>query len=228
MTRRETGKEGPPPRRRAELRFTSKADFLKHFLPDVGIGGFQWVTGPLEAGTPLELSLSFIGHPARFTLSGVVVWRHSSPPQRPELPAGVGIEFDVSCRAELHQVLKFAMLKDDESTRVRDDRRQARIRVRIECRYLYQDSLVTARVKDISEIGLYIETNRLLPEGTRFIFYLLDDHILRPLVMEGVVVWMSEEGEKPGFGVQLIFDSLKHKTEHRRYVNGLGAAFEDT
>jgi Tfp pilus assembly protein PilZ len=228
VPKRPPKKDSNPAHRRAELRFASKAEFLKHYLPDIGIGGLQWVTGPLETGTLLDVSISFIGHTRRFILGATVVWKHSAPPMRPELSPGVGIEFDAGSKDVLREMLKFATFKEDESVRARDDRRHARIRVQIDCQYLYQNKLVSARVMDISDMGMYIATDRLLPEGTHFVFYLLDDHVLRPLVMEGVVVWSSPEGEKSGFGVQLVFDSRKHQADVKRYIASLGEAFEET
>lgn len=208
--------------RTANLRFSSTTEFVERFLADVGIGGFQWEHSGVKMGEHFLFTVSFIGSTRHFELTGKVVWSNSSPPMKPELPVGVGIEFDPECKQTVHEIMHFAAYGDGrDALRAKDDRREVRFSVDLECEYLYRGKLTRALVGDLSRKGLFISTRQMLSHGDQFVFFLSDARQLRPLVLEGRVVHTKAEGAKRGFGVQLLFDSLKHKTEVQRYVEGL-------
>ncbi len=217
---------------KVEIRFLNKRDFLDYFLPDVGIGGFHWAGPPGKISDSVSgrvhFRLAFVGTSKKYEMDGKVVWRHSRPPMRPQLPPGVGIEFLPASRKALKELLTFVASKDeDEVLKSVDDRKENRIRVSLRCEYLFKRKLVRERLSNISSTGLYIETDRILEEGERFLFFLHDKQFLRPMVMEGRVVWANRRGERPGIGVQLLFDSRKHKGDVQRYVNSLSEVLDE-
>lgn len=209
------------PSRQLNLRFVNKREFLGRYLPDVGFGGYQLASDPIDTGTILSLSVSMVGFTERYELLGKVVWRHSQPPMRTDLAKGVGVEFLPECREALKALLAFCASDQtpDAALRPRDDRHDARLPVTLECEYLYEDHMIRERVSDISVNGLFIQTERGLPTGQDFVFFLHDSALIRPLVMSGRVVW-NEGRERQGFGVELVFDSRKHQHEYRQFVTG--------
>lgn len=215
-------------KKKVELRFSNKVDFLDRYLADVGIGGYQWDGSDVKAGEEIDFLVTFIGAKNRFELCGNVVWRKSKAPMRPDLPEGVGIEFKPEYEDTLRDLVGYALLDDeDDALRASDDRRQSRIRVVMTCEYLFENKMVKAQVLDISSDGLYVNTNYLLPEEKRFVFFLNDEEYLRPLVLEGRVVWSNSNPVHEGFGVQLVFDSRKQKNEIQKYIKTLNEEFED-
>ncbi len=209
-------------KKREILRFFKKQDFLDRYLPDVGAGGFQWKTQKREIGEIIHFEISFVGYDRKFLFTGHVVWGNSRPPMRPHLAPGVGIEFDPADEKTLKELIRFLTSdEEDEILKAKDDRRNNRIRVALECDYLFQGRLVRETLSNISSTGLQINTHNVLAKGTQFIFFLYDNEFLRPLVLEGLVVWAEEGDIKPGLGVQFLFDSRKHKAEVEKYVNGI-------
>jgi len=210
------------------LRYLEKKEFLKYFLPEIGIGGLQWVTSKNpDNGDIIPLSIRFAGYPQVFELQARVVWRKSKPPMRPDLPEGVGLEFVSKSAAVLRELQHFADSEESAALQSIDDRSEARIRVNLEVEYLYNEEMVRERVLDISAGGLFISTEKILPEDQRFIFFLHDDNFVRPWVMEGRVVWANREGKKKGFAVKCLFDSRKHKREVRQYVAALAEEIKE-
>lgn len=213
---------------RAQLRFIKSQDFLDRFLPDVGPGGFQWETTGRKIDEELLFEISFVGYPKRFEIAGKIVWSQSSPPMRPHLPSGAGVEFDPSEKKTIRKLVQYATGSiDGEPLKALDDRVDRRLRVSLDCEYLFGGKLVREKVLNISTTGLYIETEKVFEEGGDFIFLLYDEGLMHPQVMEGTVVWANPEGDRPCFGVQFVFDSRNHKTEVAKFVNRMGEAFED-
>lgn len=208
------------------LRYINRYDFLESYLSDVGIGGFQLIAPPREIGERLRLALSFVGHDETFSLSGRVVWSQSAPPMRPDLPVGVGIEFDSVCKETLKSVLRF-ITSSDPSLQPQDDRRETRLKVELDCEFLHNLELVREKVVNLSSNGMYIRTERVLPEGKSIFFYLFDSQMIHPIVLEGQVIWSNLEEQRPGFGVQLLFESRKHKSEFAAYINRLSEFVEE-
>ncbi len=220
MTASNTGSKQPV----ATLRFQKKSDFQDRFLSDIGIGGFLWDGSGVTNGQRIEFEVSFIGYQESYRISGVVVWTNSKAPSKPDLPAGVGIEFDPVHKTVMRELIHFTSHGEAEMLRSKDDRKEMRIKVVMECEFLYHRKLTKARVTNLSANGLFIETRQVLLSGAQFLFFLFDEKQLRPLVLEGRVVHGANEGGKDGFGVQLLFDSRKHKAEVLRYVQSLNEA----
>lgn len=214
--------------RKISLRYLEKKEFLKYFLPEIGIGGLQWVTNKNpEHGEVMPLTIRFAGYPQLFELEARVVWRKSKPPMRSDLPEGVGLEFTSKSSAALRELQHFAESEESAALQAIDDRSEARIRVNLEVEYLFGEEMVRERVLDISAGGLFISTENILPEDDRFVFFLHDDNFVRPWVMEGRVVWTNREGKKKGFAVKCLFDSRKHKREVRQYVAALAEEIKE-
>jgi len=215
-------------KRKVELRFAEKSDFLDRYLADVGIGGYQWDGPEVRSGEEICFLITFIGLTRRFELTGNVVWRKSKAPMRPDLDEGVGIEFKTECENTLRDLVGYALLdEEDDALKSRDDRQQPRIRVAMHCEYLYNNKMVDGQVLDISGDGLYVETEYALNEEKRFIFFLNDEEYLRPLVLEGRVVWSNMEHGKQGFGLQFVFDSRKQKSDVQNYIKTLHESFDE-
>ncbi len=214
--------------RHHKLRFLEKKEFLKYHLPDVGLGGLQWVTNKqFDLGEILSFSVKFAGYPQEYTIEAKVVWRNSRPPMCPELPEGVGLEVISSSDAAFSELLHFASTEEADALHAVDDRQASRIRVDLEVEYLYKTNNVFERVLDISAGGIFVRTDKILEEGERFVFFLHDDNFVRPWVMEGKSVWTNVSDDKMGFAVKFLFDSRKHKREVRQYVSALAEEIEE-
>ncbi|RJO69665.1 MAG: hypothetical protein C4523_05985 [Myxococcales bacterium] len=218
--------DNPAPRN-VELRFKRKEDFLARFLPNVGIGGVLWEAPPRPRGERLTCRISVIGIQKRFILPGVVAWSQAEAPDRPDLPAGVGIEFEREGEQTLAALLHFMKHdSEDEALKAGDDRQESRLRVELQCEYLFDNKLVRGTITDISPIGLHVRSSEAPPEGKQFVFFVYDPQFIHPLVMEGRVVW-TDDGENAGFGVSLQFDSRRHKLAVKQYIDGLAALFDE-
>ncbi len=215
-------------KRMVKIRFLHRQDFLKYYLPDVGIGGFQWVVGNnVQLENQVTVRFSFVGHTEPFELDANVVWRKSSPPMKPSFPPGIGFEFRSSSKKTLTDLLRFVVEKQDGLMHVRDDREERRVKVSLGCEYLYKDELVKASVANLSTKGVHFRSKHMLEEGQPLIFFLNDTQFLRPMVLEGNVIWSDATADPPGFGVELRYDSRKNKQDVKRYISSLTDDFED-
>lgn len=204
------------------LRCREKSEFMGRYLPEVGFGGYQLAHPAIELGTQVLLQVTLVGFPRQFELLGRVVWRQSQPPSRPDLPKGVGIEFLLESRETLRALLQLLTSANapDQALQAKDDRSENRVKVELFAEFLHEDHLCRERVVDVSSRGLFIESDLLLPVGQEFTFFLFDAPATRPLVMHGRVVWNTSPSRR-GFGVELIFDSRKHKSDFKKIMDDM-------
>ncbi|MFZ5862458.1 MAG: PilZ domain-containing protein [Nitrospirota bacterium] len=84
-----------------------------------------------------------------------------------------------------------------------DRRRGGRVPHLVEIRYASDSPVLTARVTDVSETGLFVDARSPLPDGARvtFSFFLGNSPWDQPVTGEGKVVWRQEG---VGMGIEFI------------------------
>ncbi len=208
--------------RTENIRFQRKEDFLKYYLEDVYEGGILWITdAPVNMNEEILLNIRFAGWPKVWSLKTFVLWRNARPPGRDDLPEGVGLAVSEESLQDFANLLAFCRERDTtrDSILKPDERANVRFDVPYLVEFLYEKKLVRAALRDISESGCYIETDKLLPELTRFVFFMYRPHKPRPWVMEGEVRWTRSAPPKRGMGIKFLFDTRRHKAEVRKLIN---------
>jgi uncharacterized protein (TIGR02266 family) len=81
-----------------------------------------------------------------------------------------------------------------------DKRQHERYRVAIDVTFRHGDALVTARTRDISLGGMFLETTQGVPYGTQLTIELKLPALQAPAVLEGTVRWMGPDGMGIQFG----------------------------
>jgi hypothetical protein len=98
-----------------------------------------------------------------------------------------------------------------------DRRRAGRISHLVEIRYASDSPVLTARVTDVSETGLFVDARSPLPDGARvtFSFFLSNSPWDQPITGEGKVVWRQEG---VGMGVDFVALTDVDRTKLKLFV----------
>lgn len=92
-------------------------------------------------------------------------------------------------------------------TQERREKERAPIELKVEYKRL--NRFFADYAKNISKGGTFIRTNKPLPIGTSFVFFMSIPKLEAPLRFSGRVQWRIEAGgdEEPGMGIGFVFDS---------------------
>ena len=98
-----------------------------------------------------------------------------------------------------------------------DRRRSGRIPHLVEIRYASDSPVLSARVTDVSETGLFVDARSPLPDGARvtFSFFLTNSPWDQPITGEGKVVWRQEG---VGMGIDFITLTDVDRTKLKLFV----------
>jgi uncharacterized protein (TIGR02266 family) len=102
------------------------------------------------------------------------------------------------------------------------DRRSAsRIPHLVEIRYASDSPVLSARVTDVSEKGLFVDSRSPLKEGSPVTFtFSLTDSGDKPITGEGKVVWRQEA---VGMGIEFTGLSDENRAKIRQFIGKLAA-----
>jgi uncharacterized protein (TIGR02266 family) len=102
------------------------------------------------------------------------------------------------------------------------DRRSAsRIPHLVEIRYSSDSPVLTARVTDLSEKGLFVDSRSPLPEGSPVTFsFTLNNSRDNPITGDGKVVWRQEA---VGMGIEFTGLSDEDRAKIRQFIGKLAA-----
>jgi uncharacterized protein (TIGR02266 family) len=103
-----------------------------------------------------------------------------------------------------------------------DRRNASRIPHLVEIRYSSDSPVLTARITDVSENGLFVEARSPLPEGSlvSFSFLLTNSPSDKPVTGEGKVVWRQEA---VGMGIEFTDLSDENRAKLRLFVGNQAA-----
>jgi uncharacterized protein (TIGR02266 family) len=179
--------------------------FLGCFYHQGALGGV-FVPGHLnlEAGTEVLLELVFVAEQRTMRSRGVVRWKRTRSAKN--LDAGVGIEFLPHERRTRDLILDFANGRNIHVVQPR----ARRLPVRLTVQYATESIMLTDLTDDISEGGLFILSDELLPVGTRLNLKLKPPGQLFSIQVKGEVAWRQGEGRR-GFGVRFQFEGERTK-----------------
>lgn len=115
---------------------------------------------------------------------------------------------------------------DLDQRRGADRRVHERVLVDLEVDYRADETFLFAYITDISEMGIFIQTNRPEPEGTRLnlCFRLPEELGGTKMELEGEVIWVNHErpgdtdGRNPGMGVQFVDLTPQQRQDLMRLV----------
>jgi type IV pilus assembly protein PilZ len=122
--------------------------------------------------------------------------------------AGVGlhlVEFDMKSAAEARRVIGEAL--NQAALEAPEKRRSARVPARLHVRFERSADYVVGFTRDISRGGLFLCTDRVIPEGSPVNMTLLQTLHGAPLSLRGEVVHVASGGEPPT-GMGVAFDCM--------------------
>lgn len=175
---------------RLELRLSSQTDWLKIFDPrDCTV--FVPTAGPVEQGTGVRLDLEVGGW--RVTLRGTVVGVRDDPD-------GVMVALDGAERDKINYLngyLRGGLL---------NLRGKRRLPIKLQVTYGAEDGPATTFTKDINEEGMFLFTDKPLPETSQVQVELTLPSRPQPLSLVGKVshTIVDHDDERPGMGI--VFD----------------------
>lgn len=98
-----------------------------------------------------------------------------------------------------------------EDRRSGADRREfERVFIDLEVDYKCEETFLFAYITDISEMGIFIQTNTPEPPGTRLNLRFTPPRFEEPLELEGEVIWINpyrpgdRENLNPGMGIRFV------------------------
>lgn len=113
-----------------------------------------------------------------------------------------------------------------DNRRGADRRIHERVLVDIEVDYRADDTFLFAYITDISEMGIFVQTNNPEPEGTRLnlVFRTPKELGSRLMEIEGEVIWVNHhrphdsDGRNPGMGIRFCDLTVHQREEVLRMV----------
>ncbi len=196
---------------RLELRLTSQGDWLKVFDPRDGTV-FVAIDEPIARGTEVRLDLDVGGW--FVNLRGIVVGAREQPP-------GVVVALGGSERDKLNYLYAFVR---GGLLNLRDKRR---IALRLPVTYGAIEGPANTFTKDINEEGLFLLTDRPLPETSQIHMLVAVPGRPGPLSIMGKVSYVVTPGQEdpPGMGVVFECDGAQRE-ELVRVIRQLEADLE--
>jgi Tfp pilus assembly protein PilZ len=194
----------------------NRAHFLELYFEKSGLAGL-FVKGEvdLQLGDEVDLEVQFLEEQRTFRVRGVVRWRRAIA-GRASLPPGLGIEFvPADLRAQKHLV-DFAMGREVPLVHREDRRFDAQIKVRVNAAGIKE----TSQTDDISEHGAFIVTDAPFDIGETFMLTLHPPRAIFPVPLQARVKWRRFE-QKPGIGVEFVYESEKTRARIARLVSKL-------
>ena len=102
-----------------------------------------------------------------------------------------------------------------------ENREHARAPIELRVDYRRLNSFFADFTRNISKGGTFIETRRMLPLGTRFLFRLAIPGREEPFELRGEVVHASAEGEEAGMGIRFVWEDDRRRAEFEAAVEAL-------
>jgi len=197
----------------------NRVHLFEHYFHRDGADGI-FVPGEtaFNVGEPIYLELNFLEEQHSFRILGTVAWRRLTS-RRAQLPAGIGVEFDVAERETRDLILEFARGREVSFT-VRSSHRYP---VTMQIAYASDSQFLSDVADDLSLGGLFIRAENLLEPGTILNLKLKPPGYLLGLRLKGVVVWVSKKKIRRGMGIKFIFDSERRKRQVESMVEELKA-----
>ena len=188
------------------VKFKDRREYLRAVLPDLQNGGvFLRTDEPIEVGSSIMLEFTFPEIPEGVFVTGQVVWRRLPTRWKSALPAGVGVEFDVTERGKREFLSDFARC---QLSAVR--KRSRRLPIRLPARFQPVGSPLEARgeTRDIGRGGMFLASDTMVRYGSSLnlsIFAPSELQLPGPTSAFGRVAWVGHMNGVHGMGVQFLF-----------------------
>jgi uncharacterized protein (TIGR02266 family) len=185
----------------ATLSVAQPGDLLRRYYPNGKLGGLALDgQAPAPLGTKLQV-LVRVGQPGRdFSFRGQVAWaRHKAVRQ----PASFGVDFLPEDEPNRLRLMAFARSEVPE-TAMRIERR---LQVELPVRVGYAGQSTRELLADLSTGGAFVRMNRPVALGELVELSFRPPRSLGSLGLRGYVVWVRQDGDQPGMGVEFVSDS---------------------
>ena len=98
------------------------------------------------------------------------------------------------------------MTPDDTKSFSKDRREHIRYEVRVEVNYRHGDTYLFARTANVSELGIFLVSDNLMPVDTILTLKFRLPDTLRSIQVKGRVAWVDrgQSGTEPGMGIQFV------------------------
>jgi Tfp pilus assembly protein PilZ len=205
----------------------------------------------VSAGDIVEINVEILNISRSLDLSGEVKWKRMKDINLPgkKIPGGIGVEFDEVSVALIKQHFSeiFSELSDlDEEMvggnyiRVRSDialkyniekkkeneysekRAQPRLTVSIPVEVYVNNETRKFETKDISLLGLCLDTAEKLPVGDEVLVIFKEEELNRQFLLKAVILRNIPDKKDPsvnsGVGLKFIFEDDRQKKELMRFI----------
>jgi uncharacterized protein (TIGR02266 family) len=193
------------------VRYRTKGDFKKCYIPDIGEGGlFISTQEPLAIGSLVKMEIEIAKNGQSLPLAGEVVWTRNLGDIARD---GMGIKFvemDDGQKSALYQLvddcLQIALL---------ERRQHSRLDLRIPIHLLYPQGVVKLTVEDICSQGIFVGTDHLVMKGESVDVRLLFPYSKEQLRLPARVVRAQETPmEFLSAGIGFVFENIDHKEKN--------------
>lgn len=207
------------------------------FTETIGGGGlFIQSLSPLEKGTLVQLMLLLPGNDQPVQIRGRVVWVRTTY-QKP-YPPGMGIQFEMISIQHREQILEcvtgILTGKNQEETlenrlidkEVKGKQRHSRTPLGTQVTYSYKGSYLFGSSSNLSQGGIFIQTNKLVAVGTLLTLQFSLPNNPKNIRADGRVIWTTSGSSKQKAGMGIEFLRLRKDDEVliSNFVKMMGSA----